>query len=122
MKTWHLEAAAVYAVLIAVNVINDAHPREWLGAVAVALSFHHASIASRLAEAEERRMAGDVECVNHLGYYWTGKEVLWAIYFLLSGTYSALAGCAVFMVHPLWRRWYRRHYPINRHASVQHEQ
>lgn len=37
--------------------------------------------------------------------------VAWAVYFLATGAASALVRCAVFLLHPLWRRWYRARKP-----------
>lgn len=114
LRTWHMEAAAVYAVLVAVNLVTGADALEWLGAVAVALGFHHASVSSRLTEAEAARPVPSVECYRAAAWYWAGKEVAWFAYFALQGSYSALVGCLVFAVHPLWRRWYRARFPLGR--------
>ncbi|NRD60842.1 hypothetical protein HRD49_03690 [Corallococcus exiguus] len=111
LSTWHLEAAVVYAILIAVNLFTHADALEWLGALAVALGFHHASVASRMAEAEAARPVPSVECFRMAALYFVGKEVAWFAYFAAKGSYSALVGCAVFAVHPLWRRWYRARFP-----------
>lgn len=90
--------------------------REWLAAVGVGLGFHHASVANRLQEAEQARpeSAHSVECVRWLTMYWVGKEVAWVGYFLATGAVSALVGCAVFLAHPGWRRWYRSRRPLGR--------
>lgn len=90
--------------------------REWLAAVGVQLGFHHASVASRLQEAEEARprSANSVECVRWLQRYWVGKELAWVGYFLATGAVSALVGCAVFILHPVWRRRYRARHPAVR--------
>lgn len=111
LRTWHLESAVVYAVLAAVNLSTGADALEWLGAVAVALGFHHASVSSRLAEAEAERPVPSVECYRSAVWYFVGKEVAWFAYFALKGSYSALVGCVVFALHPLWRRWYRKRFP-----------
>jgi hypothetical protein len=52
-----------------------------------------------------------VECVAWLQRYWVLKEVAWVAYFLATGAVSALVGCAVFLAHPFWRRWYRARKP-----------
>lgn len=118
LKTWHLEGAVVWSALAgslaASGRLGDW--REWLAAFGVGLGFHHASVANRLQEAEEARpmSAASVECVRWLGAYWVGKEVAWVLYFLSTGAVSALVGCGVFLAHPLWRRWYRKHWPRGR--------
>lgn len=129
LKTWHLEGLFVACALTtSVLLFGKAGDwREWLAALGVQLGFHHASVANRLQEAEEARVEhnnvqhGDllglirhVECVRWLTRYWVGKELAWVAYFLATGAVSPLVGCAVFLLHPLWRRWYRAHFPRGR--------
>lgn len=126
LRTWHLEGLAVATALVgALLAFGKAGDwREWVAALGVQLGFHHASVADRLREAEERRVraglgtvndhaaaTAHVECVDMLQRYWVGKEIAWVVYFLAAGAVSALVGCAVFLAHPFWRRWYRTRYP-----------
>lgn len=111
IRTWHMEGAVV-ALSLAGALITFGKAgdwREWVAALGVQLGFHHASVADRLREAEERRPISDhhVERVAWLHRYWVGKEVAWVTYFIATGAVSALVGCAVFLAHPFWRRWYR---------------
>jgi hypothetical protein len=101
MKTWHFEQAVVATVLVAVAVASGGGALELLGAGAVLLSFGHASVADRLAEAERERRAfsfgGDtdkhaVACHRWATRYLVGKEALWLAYFVLHHSWSALAG------------------------------
>lgn len=55
MKTWVLEAGVVALILGAVVGMTGSKPIEWLGAVAVLLTFMHAQVSFRLSEAEDRR-------------------------------------------------------------------
>lgn len=132
LRTWHREGLFVVSALASsVLLLGRAGDwREWLAALGVQLGFHHASVADRLREAEERRRhrgascpASDapvcdcvqaardeshrVECVVWLQRYWVGKELAWVAYFLATGAVSPLVGCAVFLLHPVWRRYYR---------------
>jgi hypothetical protein len=122
VKTWHVEGLAVAASLSsAVLLLGKAGDwREWLAALGVQLGFHHASVANRLQEAQEMLQkhsgaldsmpmtrAHHVECVRWLSRYWVAKELAWVAYFLATGAVSPLVGCVVFLLHPLWRRWYR---------------
>lgn len=117
IRTWHVESLVVLSALAGALLISGRAGdwREWLAALGVQLGFHHASVADRLAEAETVRVeqgAGHyVECVVWLHRYWVGKELAWVGYFLATGAVSALVGCAVFLLHPLWRRWYRARFP-----------
>lgn len=116
LKTWHIEGAVVWLALLAALVASGKAGdwREWLAAVGVGLGFHHASVSSRLAEAEERNATPSVECVRWLNRYFVGKEVAWVAYFISTGAVSALVGCALFIAHPFWRRWYRARVPAER--------
>lgn len=133
LKTWHVEGLAVASALAGALIVSGRGGdwREWVAALGVQFGFHHASVANRLQEAEEgrsRRPRGEcipdgaptcacirtakgdahrVECVRWLDRYWVGKELAWVTYFLSTGAVSALVGCAVFLLHPFWRRWYR---------------
>lgn len=126
LRTWHMEglvvASALAGALVASGKAGDW--REWLAALGVQLGFHHASVADRLREAEEARSDRDVrergmgwewmkrvECVGRLQQFWVGKELAWVAFFLAHGLVAPLVGCAVFLAHPLWRRWYRSHWP-----------
>lgn len=117
---WHIEGIVVASSLVgALLTFGKAGDwREWVVALGVQLGFHHASVANRLQEAEENRPLRNsaeraqneqrVECVRWLDRYWVGKELAWVVYFLSTGAVSALVGCAVFIIHPFWRRAYRR--------------
>lgn len=102
---WHIEAAAVAAVLSVVVVATGNSWREWLGAGAVFLSFMHGQVSRDLAVDQARRETPSVSCYRWAGRYFIGKEVLWFAYFLASQTWSALAGVVLFLVYPLWRRY-----------------
>lgn len=127
MKTWHAEQLVVATVLVAVAIGSGGGPLELLGAGAVLLSFGHASVADRLAEAERERRAyvalpdGDtdkhaVACHRWATRYLVGKEMLWFAYFVLHHSWSALAGCGLFLAYPVWRRWWRARHPLGRAA------
>jgi glutamate/tyrosine decarboxylase-like PLP-dependent enzyme len=125
LKTWHLEGSVVWGALAgAVLLLGRADDwREWVAVLGVGFGFHHASVADRLREAEEMRFrqgnfynpegpgvfAHHVECVEWLSRYWVAKEVVWVAYFLATGAVAPLVGCAVFLAHPFWRKWYRAH-------------
>jgi hypothetical protein len=117
MKTWKVETAVVaFILLVVLLATHRLCSIELIAAAAVLLTFGHASVADRLAEREERRSVPEVECYRKMRYYFLGKEALWFLYFLLSHAYSALVGVCVFLVYPLWRRVYRRYFPLDRHG------
>jgi hypothetical protein len=137
LRTWQLEGLFVVGWLIGALVASGKAGdwREWVAALGVQLGFHHASVADRLREAEEAQWVptahGDlrlmdllhnyqphrVECVAWLQRYWVGKELAWVVFFLAHGLVSPLVGCAVFLLHPFWRRWYRARFPSKGHTD-----
>jgi hypothetical protein len=126
LKTWHFEGLFVASMLTGALFAFDKAGdwREWLAAIGVQLGFHHASVANRLEEAQQALQehtraldpmpmtrAHHVECVRWLARYWVGKELAWVAFFLATGAVAPLVGCAVFLAHPFWRRWYRAQRP-----------
>lgn len=128
IRTWHLELAAVAAILAAVAIATGGRAVELVGAAAVTLSFAHAQVADRLAEAERERRAyvrfadGNddahaVACHRWATRYLIGKEMLWLAYFVAHRSWSALTGVGLFLAYPAWRRWWRAHRPLGRSAA-----
>lgn len=111
MRTWHVEMLVV-AVAMASVAFFGGGSIEWLGSVAVVLTFGHAQVASRLAEREASRPRPDVACHAWNTRYLVGKELLWLLYFVLHHSWSALAGVGLFLAYPLWRRWWRKTHPL----------
>lgn len=111
MRTWHFEWLFVTAVLVAVNLATGKGGAEWIGALAVLLTFGHASISDRMAEKQASMTKPDVDCFRWSWRYFVGKEALWVMYFIAHHSYSALVGCAIFLAYPFWRTWYRKHFP-----------
>lgn len=106
MKTWVFELLGACSVL-SVSALAAGGGAHWLSALAVALSFCHAQVASRLDEAEERRSQIGVHCRAWLARYLVAKEIAWVSYFVLTGSWPALVGCVLFLAYPVWRRWWR---------------
>lgn len=112
MKTWMVELGVVIAVLASVVLIAGRSATEWIGAAAVACSFAHGQVASRLAEREAARDRPEVACHSWATRYFVAKEALWLIYFAANGAWSALAGVVLFLLYPVWRSAWRRRHPI----------
>jgi hypothetical protein len=120
LRTWHVEHAVVVAVLTTVWLATGHESREAVGSLAVYLAFGHASVSERLREREAARTVPSVECYRSSTLYFVGKELAWAAYFVWSGTYAALVGCAVFALYPLWRRWWRRVHPMAEQSAARY--
>lgn len=114
--TWQFEAAFVALVLATVAFLTTEWPRSgsfndlrpalinWISAAAVLGSFLQANVGFRMAEAQEASDSPSVHCHAWSGRYWIIKELLWFLVFLLSGAYAAIAGNALFILWPAWRR------------------
>jgi hypothetical protein len=117
VKTYVIEYIFVATVLIVVALVSKKGMVEWLGVLAVFLTFGHTSIADRLHEREANRYSIDkkveVNCYWKLNYYFVAKEVCWFVYFYLLGAWSALVGVVVFLLYPLWRKLWRKYKPLN---------
>ena len=112
LRTWHVETLVVAIILATVAIVTGSHPVEWIGSLAVLAGFGHASISTRLAEREAYRVQPSVECYRKAALYWVAKEALWTCYFVAHHSWSALVGCGVFLLYPLWRKAWRRAYPL----------
>lgn len=112
MKTWKLEMLLVALVLLGVVIATRGGWLEALGAVAVLAAFGNAQVAWRMAESEATKLKPDVECHKWSGRYLFTKELLWLAYFVAHKSWAALVGVGVFLLYPLWRRWYRKRNPL----------
>lgn len=112
MRTWHFENAVVVTVLLTTWTLTGCRWQEAIGSVAVFCGFCHASIAERMREREAARPVPSVECHRLSTWFFLAKELAWLSYFLLAGAWSALAGCVVFALYPVWRKAWRVYHPM----------
>jgi len=109
LRTWIIELTVVATILVGVSAsLGASAPLEWLGSLAVLATFAHAQVGTRLAERQAERTTPDVPCYRWLLFYWCLKEGFWFAYFVLHHSYAALVGVIVFLLYPIWRRWYRK--------------
>jgi len=100
--------AVVAIILLLVNLLtHKLFTIEIISAVAVLLTFGYAQISSRLSEHQSIIEQPTIDCYRKLILYYIGKEVCWFGYFLLTKSYSALVGVLVFLLYPLWRKYYK---------------
>lgn len=99
----------VAAALVFTAVASPPGPVPWLSAGAVWLTFNHAQVADRLAEAENARSSSEqtVSCHRWLRRYYVAKEACWLVLFVITGAWPAVVGACIFLMYPLWRDWYR---------------
>lgn len=106
IRTWHLETAVVYTILVATNLYVHADTAGWVAAVAVGLSFGTASIGQRMTEAQEKQAVKTVHCYKAYNWYFVGKEIMWVATFVMLKSWASLVGCGIFLIYPVWRRYY----------------
>ena len=105
--SWQIEAAICGLVLLVTVILTGGAWIEMIGAMAVFFSFMHAQVADSMAQNQQSKEVPEVHCHAWLGRYFITKELLWLAYFTLSQTWAALAGVFVFLIYPLWRRYYK---------------
>lgn len=116
-ETWMAESAFVAIALSIVAYATGLHYDgqrlvDWIGAAAVLYTFKHASVSDRLAEKQATRPIPDVSCYRKLQQFYITKEVLWVVYFIMLGSYTPLVGCGIFLLFPLWRKFWRKYHPL----------
>lgn len=114
VKTWIPEAAVVGVILGGSLLLSPVTVAAVLTAAAVFASFLHVQVADRLQEHEAVRAEPAVPCHYKLKRYLILKEVLWVLTFVLLQAWPALVGCGIFLAYPIWRRFYRKSYPLKR--------
>lgn len=119
LHTYQIEFLFVGIILLSVIMVQHDSWVEYIGAGAVFFSFAHAKVANRLAEREEYRKKKNAHDLVILPYYhktkkyFFVKEILWFIYFILLGAYSALVGCVIFLLYEPWRKLWRKYHPLD---------
>lgn len=112
IRTWMIEMSVVAGVLTAVALGSGGGLTELLGAAAVTLTFGHAQVAERLAERDAARERPSVRCHRWAMRYLVTKEALWLLYFVIHKSWAALAGVFLFLLYPIWRRFWRARKPL----------
>jgi uncharacterized membrane protein YfcA len=103
VKTYHLEMLFVAVILSAVVIASGSGFIEWIGAIAVLLSFGYMTLNNRLHESQEQEDQGK------LYYYYMSKEIFWLMYFVILGAYSGIVGIFIFICYHPWRNYYRKY-------------
>lgn len=116
LRTWHVENTIVATTLATVALLSGSSWKEWIGAIAVFCGFCHASIAERLREREAARPVPSVECHRLSTVFFLAKEACWVTYFVALHAWSALVGCGLFLLYPLWRKLWRKYHPLSQDA------
>ena len=106
MKTWQKEMLAAGIILIGIAIAGG-RAIDFIGAAAVLFTFGHMSVSERLREKTIEQPIPSVECYRWLTFYLIAKEITWVAFFLFTGSYPALFGCALFLCYPLWRKFHR---------------
>lgn len=99
-----LELGTVAFILVIVALASESDSVGWIGTLAVVLTFAHIQVSTRLAEAHTRPKR--VVCHRWATRYLVAKEMAWALFFILTESWWALVGAAIFLLYPLWRRYW----------------
>ena len=107
MKTWHKEIIFVSLIMLFLWIFNNKSTIELFGSIAVVLTFCHLQVSIRL---EEKNKASPnkyhLECGRWQTYYLVLKEMMWCLYFVGLGAWSALVGVSIFLFYPTWRKYH----------------
>lgn len=106
-KTWHIESLVVLLILGVQLFFVEFSAQEIIGSLAVWLTFMHAQVSDRMQEKMAQQAKPDVDCFRWSNRYFMSKELLWIMYFAMTGAYAAITGALVFFLYPLWRKCYR---------------
>jgi len=106
------ENVAVISFLLSIWWLTGHQAVELIGSAAVFFGFCCSSISDRMVEREAARTKPLVHCYRMYWWFFWAKECSFAIYFALHGAWSAIAGCIVFGLYPLWRKYWRYIHPL----------
>ena len=105
--TWQIEAAFVGVMLLVVIAVSGGRWVEYIGAVAVFFTFMHAQVGMYMADAQQDMPQPTVQCWRWAQRYFFIKEILWLVYFVTLHAWSALVGVGLFLIYPVWRKYYK---------------
>jgi len=111
LKTYQIELVVASLILFITAVLSGNNLGTWIGSFAVLISFCHTQVADRMAEEQEVSKQPSVDCFKKLNQYLVAKEILWIVYFLILKAYPSIMGTALFLLYPVWRKFYRNKFP-----------
>jgi len=111
VRTWHIESAVVFIVLFVITAIKNFENTEIVCSLAVWLTFMHGQVADRMQEKQAQMAKPDVDCYKWSNRYFLMKEALWITFFIMIGSFAALAGSVLFFMYPFWRKIYKKKWP-----------
>lgn len=116
---FHIEDIFVALVLIGTALFFGENYIEWIGVLAVFMAFKHTVVAFRLEDTVQtmERHAHISHPKNRQAQLFYTKEILWFIYFVLLGAWSALVGVILFLLYPFWHKARKKY-----HTGTKHKQ
>lgn len=72
-------------------------------------TFEYTLIATRLGENERKGNATERKHYKNLLFFYYLKEIIWLIYFVILGAWSAIIGVFIFLIYGWWRLAWNRH-------------
>ncbi len=117
-KAHYSETALVFVVLASTAIISGKGWIEWLGVFGVIFTFEYQVLSTYLREHAEAKKKRGVHGKSD-GFYkeiqilYYAKELIWILYFIVLGAYSAIVGTIVFILYGTWRKLYRQEFPLS---------
>jgi len=113
LKTYQKEYIVVFLILIAPFFFTrQIRLTEVIAVLAVFFTFQHAQVSTALSEVQAIKDKPEVSCYKRSNIYFMLKEALWITFFIMIKSWAALSGAIVFFLYPLWRRYFRKKYPL----------
>jgi len=103
------ELGLVLLVLVITALFSNKGLIEWLGVIGVILTFEYTLVATRLGENEKKGTKEEKNYYGRLLFFYYFKEVIWLVYFIALGAFSAIIGVFIFLIYGWWRLAWNKH-------------
>lgn len=117
-KAHYVETAIVFFIIAVTALISGKGWVEWVGVLGVTFTFEYQVLSTYLREHAEAKKKRGLHGKSD-GFYkeiqilYYAKELIWVLYFIVLGAYSAIVGTIVFILYGAWRRMYRQEFPLS---------
>jgi hypothetical protein len=108
------EATIVALALAAISYVSGHKPTDWLGSLAVFITFLHGQLSFEMEESQSKMNEPAVKNYHWSSRLFVTKELLWLATFALAGCWPLCAGSLLFASYPHWRNLMRK----KSHCSV----
>jgi len=102
------EATVVTLSLAAISYASGGKPTDWLGSLAVFITFLHGQLSFEMEESQSKMKEPAVKNYHWSGRLFVTKELLWLTTFAMAGCWPLCAGSLLFATYPHWRVFLRK--------------